>query len=319
MDNRIVRVAFILALLLVAGACSGGDGPSTPQSTATKSPGDAPWSPAPVAWLPDRAARIGGCYTRGPGDYIDAIERLEGARSFRLHIPTGYDGSHGVPVVFNFHGQGRSAEDQDNYSGLIPVADTEGFILVSPEGAYHQWDILGVYADEGNDDVGAVSEILDYLKSQFCIDPGRVFATGISNGGQMAAQVGCLLPYQFAGIAPVAGIVYQGCDGPPVAVIAFHGTEDYNVPYESAPEAVREWARYNRCPDTPETERTGEFVVRESYFGCEGAPVVFYTLEGGGHTWPGAEDDTGGIGPTSHEIRASDLLGEFFRNVRRGP
>ena len=136
----------------------------------------------------------------------------------------------------------------------------------------------------------------------------------------MAAQVGCLLPYQFAGIAPVAGIVYQGCDGPPVAVIAFHGTEDYNVPYESAPEAVREWARYNRCPETPETERTGEFVVRESYFGCEGAPVVFYTLEGGGHTWPGSR--TGVIadmvlGKTSQEVSATAEIWNFFHALQQ--
>lgn len=234
-------------------------------------------------------------------------------------MPPAYDGRRDVPVLFNFHGQGRSAEEQEAYSGLVPVSDREGFILVSPEGGFRQWDIVGVYADEGVDDVGAVSAILDHVLAQFCADADRVFATGLSNGGQMAAQVGCFLPYQFAGVAPVAGIVYQGCEGPPVAVITFHGTDDYNVPYESAPEAIEQWAQYNGCSEEPETERTGDQVVREAFFGCTGSPVVFYTLEQGGHTWPGAEDNAGGIGATNHEVSASELIWEFFRNVRRTP
>jgi polyhydroxybutyrate depolymerase len=102
-----------------------------------------------------------------------------------------------------------------------------------------------------------------------------------------------------------------------VAVVTFHGTEDFNVPYETAPPAVEEWVRYNRCPTEAESVRVGIQVTREAYFGCEGQPVVFYTLEGGGHTWPGAEDDAGGVGPTNHEIDASEVIWEFFRNVRR--
>ncbi len=263
----------------------------------------------------------GPCFSRGPGDYVDSIERPEGPRSFLVHVPPSYDGRYLVPVLFNFHGQARMAQEQEDYSGLVPLSDARGFILVAPEGGSYpqQWDIVGVYAEDGVDDVGTVAQILEHVQAEFCTDPGRVFATGISNGGQMAAQVGCFLPDKFAGIAPVAGIVYQGCEGPPVAVITFHGTADYNVPYESAPEAVIEWARYNGCPEEPETERVGEKVVRISYFGCEGAPVVFYTLEDGGHTWPGAVDESGGIGPTNHEIDASALIWDLFGRIRRSP
>ena len=37
-----------------------------------------------------------------------------------------------------------------------------------------------------------------------------------------------------------------------------------------------------------------------------------YVIEGGGHTWPDAEDYAGGAGPTTHEINASDLIWEFL-------
>lgn len=311
---------FVVAGLLLAGCSSSGDKPGSgndaqPGSLAgnivTVSETDSAAAPGPLL----------ACFDRGAGDYIDAVQREEGVRSYRIHVPPAYDGHALVPALFNFHGQARTATEQDDYSGLAALSDEEGFILVSPEGGGYpqQWDIVGVYAEDGIDDVGAVSEMLDSVESQFCVDPGRVFATGISNGGQMAAQVGCLLPGRFAGVAPVAGIVFQGCDGPPVAVITFHGTDDYNVPYETAPEAVVEWARYNGCPDTPEVDWITTGVRRDAYFGCDGAPVIFYTLEGGGHTWPGAADDSGGVGPTNHDISASELIWDLFGRIRREP
>lgn len=313
-------MALAAAAIVLAGCSSSASAPPASQATAAGTPN-------PVVIAVGEIASDGletptlACYDRGPGDYIDAVEREEGVRSFRIHVPPGYDGRAAVPALFNFHGQAKTASEQDEYSGLLALSDEKGFILVSPEGSSYpqQWDIVGVYAEDGIDDVGAVSQILDYMESQFCIDPGMVFATGISNGGQMAAQVGCLLPYQFAGIAPVAGIVYQGCEGPPVAVITFHGTDDYNVPYDTAPEAVAEWARYNGCPEEPEVEWVSESIRREAYFGCDGAPVVFYTIEGGGHTWPGAEDDAGGVGFTTHEISASELIWDLFERIKREP
>lgn len=306
-----MRTLWLLAPALLLTAC-GGQGGGARESD----PGGGGLAPEAAAAVGASLAQPGTCYDRGPGDYVESIDRDEGERSFRIHAPTGYDGTANLPLIFNFHGQGRTAEEQDEYSGLLPVADENGFFVVSPEGGFAQWNIVGVYAEDGTDDVGAVSEILDRVESEFCIDPGRVFATGLSNGAEMAAQVGCLLPDRFAGIAPVAGIVYQGCEGS-MAVITFHGTDDYNVPYESVPEAVAEWAHDNGCPEVFDYQRVDDHVLLESYFGCMGEPVEFYTLEGGGHTWPGAEDGAGGVGPTNHEINASELIWDFFKNVRK--
>ncbi len=309
----------LLAAAVFSFSC-GGDRPSSAPGAAPDSAGTFAFDETPEA-VTGSVPAVQTCFGRGPGDYTDAVEREEGPRSFRIHVPASYDGRALVPLLFNFHGQSRSAAQQDEYSGLITVSEERGFILVSPEGGGYpqQWDIVGVYAEDGIDDVGAVSQILDYVESEFCVDPGRVFATGMSNGGQMAAQVACLLPGVFAGIAPVAGIEFQGCEGPPVAVITFHGTDDYNVPYDIIPENVAWWARYNGCPEEPESERIGEQVVREAYFGCEGAPVVFYTIEGGGHTWPGASDDFGGVGFTNREINASELIWDLFGRIPGTP
>ncbi len=305
-----MRITLGIGLALLLTGCGG---------SSQHEPDIAPVTPSAEATVATaaRIAEAGACFERGPGDYIESIEREEGTRSFRVHVPTGYDGTSSLPLVFNFHGQGRTARQQDVYSGLLTVADEHDFFVVSPEGGLAQWNIVGVYAEDGIDDVGAVSEILDKVESEFCIDSQRVFATGHSNGAQMASQMACVMPERFAGIAPVSGIEYQDCAGPPIAVITFHGTDDFNVPYEPIPGNVAAWVSYNGCPEMPESERIGDSVVREAYFGCQGQPVVFYTIEGGGHTWPGAEDDSGGIGPTNHEIDASELIWDFFKNVRR--
>ncbi|MGE3073244.1 MAG: PHB depolymerase family esterase [Dehalococcoidia bacterium] len=300
--------ALALAFLLVA--CGGHAMSPEPLSPVATS--------EPTIEVSARIAEVGACFSRGPGDYIESIQREEGERSFRIHAPMGYDGTANLPLVFNFHGQSRTALEQDVYSNLPAVADEHGFFVVSPEGGLAQWNIVGVYAEDGIDDVGAVAEILDRVESEFCIDSQRVFATGMSNGGQMASQVGCFLSDRFAGIAPVAGLEFQDCVGSPMAVITFHGTDDYNVPYDAIPGNVAAWVSYNGCPVMPESDRIGESVLREAYFGCEGQPVVFYTIEGGGHTWPGAEDNAGGVGVTNHEINASELIWEFFKNVRKG-
>jgi polyhydroxybutyrate depolymerase len=128
----------------------------------------------------------------------------------------------------------------------------------------------------------------------------------------MASEVACYLPGLFAAVAPVAGIVYQDCGGSPVPIVTFHGTDDYNVPFEFAPPAVADWAAHNGCDPGAITEQVTDHVSRITYPGCGRADVVFYVVDGGGHTWPGAEDDTGGVGPTTHEISASEIIWEFF-------
>ncbi|MGH9846761.1 MAG: polyhydroxybutyrate depolymerase, partial [Blastocatellia bacterium] len=70
----------------------------------------------------------------------------------------------------------------------------------------------------------------------------------------------------------------------------------------------------------PDKEDDGTKVKRETYGpGKDGVEVVLYTIEGGGHTWPGGwqyylEER---IGKTSRDINASELMWEFFAKHRR--
>ncbi len=73
-------------------------------------------------------------------------------------------------------------------------------------------------------------------------------------------------------------------------------------------------ARRNRCKGAPTDIRISPSVRRLEYMNCAGnAYVILYTIEGGGHTWPGGGHlPEGSVGPTTREINATRVMWEFF-------
>ena len=334
--RAIAVIAGLLAVLTVV-ACGSGTTALPPRSTAAVNAATHP-PRARVRATPAGAGTAGsagtagtasagtpgagiqassGCSTpRSPGDSAESLESGGVTRTYRVHVPSGYDPAVRTPLVLNFHGSSRTGADQEAYSGLVPVADQEGFILVSPDGLDEQWTIA-VNDDPAaltTDDMVFTTDLLAQLRAELCIDDLRVYAAGMSNGAEMASQVGCLLPADFAAIAPVAGVEYDGCSGAGMPVIAFQGTDDQNVPFDTAEPAMADWADHNGCSGGPTSAAVTAHVSAESYAGCNGADVVLYVVDGGGHTWPGAQDDVayGGAGATTHEIDASKLIWAFF-------
>lgn len=327
------RRAFVQAIATVAAAilpcaalaaCGGSTGPAHISPTVRVQPHrTAPAHRAPgattVAGQTALAAVQGsaGCgLPENTGESVGSVESGGITRTYVIHIPVGYVPTEPTPLVLNFHGSSRTGPEQEAYSGLAQVADDNTFILVSPDGLNEEWTI----ADAGDPgaaetpDVVFTADLLAQLRAEYCIDDLRVFATGMSNGAQMASQVGCLLPDDFAAIAPVSGVEYDACSGGPMPVVAFHGTDDENVPFDTAEPAMADWAAHNGCTGGPATIPITEHVSMVSYNGCAGADVVLYVVDGGGHTWPGAAEDVpyGGAGPTTHEIDASALIWAFF-------
>src|SRR5262249_39596228 len=112
-------------------------------------------------------------------------------------------------------------------------AAKDGFIGVSPsgrvEGKTPFWNAAPV-AD--NYDLAFLGELLDHLESTLCLDTGKVFSTGMSNGAQMSSLLACRMPDRITAIAPVSGVEFlEPCEGRPVPVLAFHGSDDPILPY----------------------------------------------------------------------------------------
>ncbi|HMJ14582.1 MAG TPA: PHB depolymerase family esterase, partial [Polyangiaceae bacterium] len=111
-------------------------------------------------------------------------------RTYEIHVPPGYDGRSPVPLVIDMHGLTSTSGAQAGLSGWRSKADREGFIVVNPQGLGNSWNggrlCCGSSQSSGVDDVGFMRAIVNRFKQQECIDPKRVYGTGLSNGGAMS-------------------------------------------------------------------------------------------------------------------------------------
>jgi len=277
-------------------------------------------------------------------------------RTYHLYLPASYEPSKSLPVVFLFHGGGGTGEGMEKLTlgGLNRIADREGFIVLYPDGIEKHWNDgrgLQVYRAhrENIDDVGFISALIEHLIRTLNVDSNRIYAAGISNGGQFSQRLACELSDRIAAIGVVAIQLPEHLPSVcapkrPVSILMMPGTEDPLVPWEggeigfrkgrkfgrvlSVSESIKFWTTKNQCPPTPvithEPDRDpkdGTRVRQEVYGPCnQETEVLLYTIEGGGHAWPGGDQylPVWMIGRTSMDIDANEAIWEFFkRHTRR--
>ncbi|MDP6439097.1 MAG: PHB depolymerase family esterase [Candidatus Brocadiia bacterium] len=270
-------------------------------------------------------------------------------RTYRLHVPPPRARERAAPLLIVLHGGGGTGERMERLTrtGFNALADRDGFIVVYPDGVERRWNdgrkaVTYRAQREEIDDVGFVSALIDKLAADFRVDTKRVYVTGISNGGLMAFRLALELPDKVVAIAPVTPslpIEFEEAKPPQsIPVLMINGTKDPLVPWEggdigfswkklgkvlSTAKTVEFWVRHNGC--RRELERTmlqdkapddATRVTVETYGGGnDGAEVVLYRVEGGGHTWPGGWQylPERVIGKTSRDIDASEVIWEFFK------
>lgn len=255
-----------------------------------------------------------------PGNSEITLSSGGAERTAIVHVPPAAAGQR-LPLLLALHGFGGKFFEP--YSGFSVVADAEGFIALYPN-PLAEYDGLTYWnLDEsagGPDDVQFISELLEDVEGELCVDTSRVYAAGVSNGGSMAALLACELSSRFAAIASIAGgYSLPPCEASnPVSVIEVHGTADPVVPYNGSPPdgagAVRtwlaEWRARDGCASTQSVSRIAPRVERYVWSGCaQGSAVEHLEIFGGGHQLPGALPPDAGQTST---ISAAWLVWEFL-------
>lgn len=275
------------------------------------------------------------------------------------HLPPGEPPAEGWPLVVALHGGGSTPLGMMHFSEILRASDAYGFVVVLPAGTGPSAEFLtwnagrccGHAARRQVDDMGFLRRLLDDALTRWTIDPRRVYATGISNGGMMAYRLAADLRDRIAAIASVAGALV--CDPPPLArpipLIHFHGTEDEFVPYAggrgarslrrvdfpSVAESLSRWRSacglagfdaseilYSGKEATahdgwvPQSDR--QIVVERHVHARHAASdvIVEIKIDGGGHTWPGVAPPLPFMGPTVMSVSANRLIWEFFEQFR---
>jgi polyhydroxybutyrate depolymerase len=245
------------------------------------------------------------------------------ARTYIRRVPATHDGVSPRPLVIDLHGLYQGAALQEQNSDWAPRADRDGMVVVYPQGIDSIWDI-GV----GSPDVAYFGQLLDETEAALCIDTNRVYVDGFSLGAFLTSAIVCTYADRIAAVAPIAGIYMpSGCTpARPVPALTIHGTLDNWVGYRSIPGNVAAWAARNGCGASPTTAAVpGDAVVNITKFtyDCpESAEVEFYSIENGGHAWPGSEFSRtieAAVGYTTFAITATDLIWDFFRSHQLHP
>ena len=285
-----------------------------------------------------------GCWparTHITGTSSATLDTASGPRTYLLHVPPSYNGADAMPLVLAFHGITGTAAGMEAVSQLSQEADSPdgNFIVVYPQGSPGGVTSFnsGLAPPPALDDVAFVAGVLDALEGQLCVDAGRVYSTGFSNGAMMSVRLACSLSSRIAAIAPVAGVYFppmfpgdtnDTCPHTtPVPLIAFHGTADTVIPFDGGmssgfgvdvrlpidnntpdDDVLSEWAGHNACSGTRHETSVSPTVRLIEYDGCaDDGTVKLYAFEGAGHIWPGPSSIASG------EIGATNIIWQFFQ------
>jgi polyhydroxybutyrate depolymerase len=270
----------------------------------------------------------------------------------------------GAPIVIVLHGGSQSMREIfGQRAGATPVwrdiARENGVLLLAPNGINSRtgdpagdnqnWaDVRGLSGNRVAD-TRFILGMIEWALDRYRADPRRVYVTGASNGGMMTYTLLIDAPERFAaGAAFIAnlpaddGALSRPSRATPLMIM--NGAEDPLMPYRGgsvaynrgevrgAPETAAWWIAANRA------ERRGVQVRLpdgDPNDGCRirgenhpaspgGAPVVFYTVEGGGHAAPTPSHSTRSsrlatrtLGRLCRDVDSSRVAWEFMRAFQR--
>ena len=190
------------------------------------------------------------------------------------------------------------------------------------------------------DDVGFLTALIETLVRDHNADPGRIYMTGLSNGGMMAHIYAIRCAALIAAVAPICGAMFSTAERPKVSVpiMMICGAKDEYVPIEGgmsqawharskqttpmlpAEEALAFWTKVNNQPQAvPQMSTSHGGVVTTTRFAAPATDTVLIVDANGGHEWPsGAHFNRRTAKAGTFSFLAAEVLWDFFRDKKRG-
>jgi poly(hydroxyalkanoate) depolymerase family esterase len=209
-----------------------------------------------------------------------------GALNARTYIPSMF--RRGSPLVVVLHGCTQNASAYDRGAGWSKAADEEGFALLFPEqqrannpNLCFNW-FSSSDSSRGSGEALSIRQMVAEMHARHGTDSNRVFVTGLSAGGAMAAVMLATYPEVFAGGGIIAGLPFasaqsvpeafdrmRGHGGPDTSKLSemvrsasghvgrwptisiWHGSSDRTVDPSNAQDLVDQWRTLHGAPETP--------------------------------------------------------------------
>jgi polyhydroxybutyrate depolymerase len=294
----------------------------------------------------------------GAGVREATLATADGPRHYLVATPPG-GVRPGAPLVLLFHGHLGSARNTlgqgvgtgSPLSAWLAVVDREGVVVAALDGARGEdrkqgWND-GRPGNSGNpttDDVGFARGVRDLLEKELAIDPSRVYAMGMSNGGVFVFRLAREMPLAaFAAVcASMPGDRPPAPAKRPVSALMIEGTEDPLMPYDGGQvhfyskalgavlgtdASLAYWRSVDGLSGSPVVEavphlgRDGTHLSRSTWGPAGGVQVRLLRVEGGGHCEPSLAHPLGWLytqvcGVQNHDVEAAEEAWGFFKDKR---
>lgn len=325
--RRLSRLALTTGSLLLA-ACSGSGGPGAATTDST------------TPDIPTPAGQTSVITPTGTTQSIRTVDQLS-----VLYIRPSANPASPAPLLLMLPYQEGSPSNMADLTQAARLASLYGAWVAIPSipggGQWHDDNPLAIGADN-SDHVTYLKDVIADARSTGMIDPSKIYIAGYSNSAFMAERFVCQSGVAIAGLALIAATqraaIEPTCAPPvPLREIGFNGTQDIYVPYNgyegsyilpadvlySAPDTEQQWLTREGCnsaststTNLPVTVSDGTTVTRSENDNCSGnARVALYTINGGGHTWPGnpyGALEAVYLGTTTQNLDATLVLWQFF-------
>ena len=260
------------------------------------------------------------------------------------------------PLVIALHGCTQNARAYALGTGWCDVAGREGFVVIYPEQQASNnpkncfsW-FLPADTARGCGEALSIRQMIEKAAIEFGIDRSRIFITGLSAGGAMAAVMLATYPEVFAGGAIIGGLAYGSAlnvqeafdamfndrmpsaralgdrvraasnhRGPWPRISVWHGTADTVVKPSNAEHTIRQWINVKGLPLEPSELEHGRRYTRRVWNDRNGEPQLeSFSVTGMGHGVPLAtsgHDACGALGPFFLDagVSATSHIARFWK------
>ena len=214
-------------------------------------------------------------------------------REYWLYVPNNV--KENAPLVLSLHGAGGHSTDKSPFR--TDVADKEGCIVAYPQGLNTVFPGLGGMSAPGWSSYGEENFDTDFLKavvedvaSKYTIDRQRLYCCGFSNGGMMTYVMANTCSHMFAAFAAISGYPINEfhlhyTSWRPGPLLHIHGKADDFVKYSLVPNVIEDMVARNGANPVPKTTIVSGKYTKNIYEAGEGGfPVIFYEIDGMGHS-----------------------------------
>jgi phospholipase/carboxylesterase len=186
--------------------------------------------------LPDMAPRLAELETPVAGLQVQTGVMHRPATDvhgeYSLYVPENYDPSRQWPLIIAMHG-GHGRGD-DYLLTWIRSAKSRGYLVLSPKSLADTWSL-----QQPGVDIRSILTMVEELLDEYAIDTGKLFVTGLSDGGTFSFALGLSCPKLFAGIAPIAAAgtflaLFDLQASKTLPVFMVHGAQDFIFPVAMA-------------------------------------------------------------------------------------